>query len=74
MQNTEALTTEQIGEFLKGNSAIEFVGQSRAEIYAWTERILVAREYHRQGKKQRGVVRAYISKMTSLGLAQVTGW
>ena len=72
MRNTEALTTEQIGEFLRGNSAIEFAGQSRAEIYAWTERTLVAQEYHRQGKKQRGLVRAYIDKMTNLSLAQVT--
>lgn len=73
MRNTEALTTEQIGEFLQGSSAIEFAGQSHAEIYAWTERTLVAQEYHhRQGKKQRGLVRAYLSKMTNLSLAQVT--
>jgi len=72
MQNTEALTADQIRAFLEGNAAIGFAGQSRADIYAWTERTLVAQEYHKQGKKQRGVVRAYLSKVTGLSLPQVT--
>jgi hypothetical protein len=72
MQNTEALTAGQIETFLEGNAAIGFAGQSRADIYAWTERTLVAQEYHKQGKKQRGVVRAYLRKVTGLSLPQVT--
>jgi transposase InsO family protein len=72
MQNTEALSEEQIIAFLTGSRAIEFAGQSRAEKYAWTERTLVAQEYHKQGKKQRGAVRAYISKVTNLSWPQVT--
>jgi transposase InsO family protein len=72
MQNTEALSAEQIRAFLEGNSGIGFAGQSRADIYAWTERTLVAQEYHKQSKKQRGVVRAYLSKVTGLSLPQVT--
>ena len=31
MQNAEALTSEQIGEFLKGSETIDFQGQNRAE-------------------------------------------
>jgi len=42
MQNAEALSPQQINEFLKGSEGIQFSGQSRAEIYAWTERLLVA--------------------------------
>lgn len=72
MQNTEALTAEQIGAFLEGNATIGFAGQSRADIYAWTERTLVAQEYHRQSKKQRGVVLAYLCKVTGLSLPQMT--
>ena len=37
MQNAEALSPQQISEFLKGSAGIEFAGQSRAEIYAWTD-------------------------------------
>jgi transposase len=72
MQNDEALTGQQIHEFLKGNEGIEFTGQSRAEIYRWTGRILVAQQYAKQGKKQRGAIRNYLSKVTGLSLAQIT--
>jgi hypothetical protein len=72
MQNTEALTGEQIREFLRGSETIEFRGQNRADLYGWVQRVLVAQEYATQGKKQRGAVRAYLAKMTGLSLAQVT--
>jgi transposase InsO family protein len=72
MQNTGALSEEQIREFLKGSETIEFRGQNRAELYGWVQRVLVAQEYAAQGRKQRGAIRAYIGKMTGLSLAQVT--
>jgi transposase InsO family protein len=72
MQNAEALSGQQISDFLKGSEGIEFTGQSRAEIYGWTERMLVAQEYGRQGKKRRGSIRNYLSKMSGLSLAQIT--
>lgn len=46
-------------------------GPSRAEVYDWTERMLVQREYNRQGRKQRGAIRAYLSKVTGRSLPQV---
>ena len=72
MQNAESLTAEQISEFLKASGGIEFAGQSRAEIYDWTERMLVQQEYSRQGRKQRGALRAYLSKVTGRSLPQIT--
>ena len=72
MHNAEALSGPQISEFLKGSEGIEFAGQGRAEIYAWTERMLVAQQYAGQSKKQRGVIRAYLSKVTGLSLPQIT--
>src|SRR5439155_25751625 len=53
------------------SEGIEFVGQGRCEIYAWVQRALVAQEYAGQAKKQRGAVRAYLSKMTGLSVPQV---
>lgn len=70
MQQSEDLNPEQIAQFLK-LSGIEFAGESRAEKYAWAERVLVAQEYGRQSKKQRGVIRAYVAKVTGLSVAQV---
>jgi hypothetical protein len=72
MQNAESLTQEQIQEFLKGSRTIEFTGQNRAERYKFVERVLVAQEYARQGKKQRGAIRAYLNKVTGLSQPQMT--
>lgn len=72
MQNAETLTQEKIQEFLKSSESIEFTGQDRGELYAWVQRVLVGQEYAGQGKKKRGWIRAYVSKVTGLSLAQVT--
>lgn len=70
MQHAETLNPDQISQFLKLGDGIEFAGQSRAEKYAWAQRLLVAQEYARQGKKQRGAIRAYLSKVSGLSLPQ----
>jgi len=72
MQNAEMLTQEQIEKFLKGNQSIEFSGQKRAEVYQFVERVLVGQQYAAQGKKARGAIRAYLSKVTGLSMAQMT--
>ena len=72
MQNSERLTEQQISEFLKGSEEISFSGQSRGEMYGWVQAVLVGQEFGRQKKKQRGVIRAYIEKVTGLSTPQVT--
>jgi transposase InsO family protein len=72
MQNAERLTQEQIQEFLRGSQAIDFAGQNRAERYEFVQRVLVGQEYARQSKKQRGAIRAYMSKVTGLSLPQLS--
>ncbi|MBL8229168.1 MAG: hypothetical protein JNL98_11850, partial [Bryobacterales bacterium] len=72
MQNAEELNQEQIRTFLRGSQEIEFGGQNRAERYEFVQRVLVVQEYLVQGKKQRGVIRAYLSKLTGLSLPQIT--
>ncbi|MGI9074454.1 MAG: hypothetical protein ACR2JB_24780 [Bryobacteraceae bacterium] len=70
MQNAETLNPEQIRNFLEAGEALAFAGQSRAETYAWAQQLLVAQEYGCQGKKERGVIRAYLSKVTGLQFAR----
>jgi len=72
MQNAEHLNQERIQEFLESSAEIEFAGRGRAEIYAWTERVVVAQEFARLSRKERGLIRAYIGKMTGLSPAQIT--
>ena len=57
---------------MKGSEGVDFTGQNRAELYGWTERILVAQEYASLGKGARGTVRANLSKMTGRSLPQIT--
>ena len=72
MQNAEALTGQQIAEFLKGSEGISFCGADRASIYQWTEQLLIAQEYAGKGTKERGAIRRYACKVTGLSLPQMT--
>lgn len=72
MEHGESLSPQQMGEFLRGSEAVRFAGQSRAEVYAWVQETLLRQEYFRQGKKQRGLIRAYLSKMSGRSLPQLT--
>ena len=72
MQNAEGLNGQQIEEFLKGSEGIGFSGESRAGTYKWVERLLVAQEFAVQGKKLRGMIRRYASRITGLSLPQMT--
>jgi transposase InsO family protein len=72
MRNAESLEPEAIGAFLEASQAIEFAGQNREEIYVWVKATLLQQEYFRQGKKQRGVIRAYLHKVTGKSLPQIT--
>ena len=71
MQNAENLNSDQIRRFLELSEGVEFAGQSRAEVYAFTERVLVTQQYAGLGKKERGAVRRYLSKVTGLSLPQI---
>lgn len=71
MQNAENLNPDQIRRFLELSEGVEFAGQSRAEVYAFTERVLVKQQYAGLGKKERGAVRRYLSKVTGLSLPQI---
>jgi len=72
MQNVESFTPAQLQEFLNASAGIEFTGQSRSEVYAWVEKILVDQQYACQQKKQRGIIRQYLSKVSGLSLPQMT--
>ena len=72
MQKSEVLPKEQIHDFRHGTAGVNFVGQTKEEVYAWVERVLTGQEFWQQDKKQRGAVRAYVEKVTGLSSAQVT--
>jgi transposase InsO family protein len=72
MKNTEVLAPERMDDFLEASTEIEFTGQGRQEVYDWIVATLVAQEYFTLRKKQRGRVRALLSKLTGLSMPQIT--
>jgi hypothetical protein len=72
MQNAESLSREQIQEFLRSSEPIEFVGAGREDRYGWVERVLAAQKYGQLRKGERGLVRAYVRKVTGLSESQTT--
>src|ERR1700688_1507137 len=72
MDDSEATSLEQIEAFLAGSGGVRFAGQERDEVYAWTERTLVRHQYPGLSKREKGLLRRYVSQMTGLSRAQVT--
>lgn len=72
VQNRERLSLEQIRALLKATEEVEFEASNREKLYGWISRTLCEQEYWKQGKAEKGLLRAYVQKMTGLSRAQVT--
>jgi transposase InsO family protein len=72
MDDSEAVSLEQIRDFLAGSGEVRFAGLRRAEVYSWVERTLVRHEYASLGRVGKGLVRRYVARMTGLSRSQVT--
>jgi len=74
MDDSEAVSLEQIRAFLVGSGEVRFAGQRREEVYGWVEQTLVRHRYANLGRSDKGLVRSYIARMTGRSRAQVTRW
>ena len=68
----EKLSLVEIEAFLASSESVRFVGCGRTEIYGWVERLLCHHEYPLQGRRSKGLLRAYVECMTGLSRAQST--
>lgn len=68
----ETLSLAEIGAFLSASERVRFAGQGRDEVYGWVQRLLVQQGYPGQGRRAKGMLRAYVAKMTGRSRAQVT--
>ena len=66
------MSLEQIRAFLEGAENVRFEGRQRSEVYTWVTRTVREQRYEERGRAEKGVVRAYVGKMTGLSRAQVT--
>jgi transposase InsO family protein len=72
MDDSEAVSLEQIRAFLAGSGEVRFAGVRRADVYAWVERTVVRHEYVGLSRAGKGLMRRYMARMTGLSRAQVT--
>jgi hypothetical protein len=68
----EKLSLVEIEVFLGVSEYVRFAGCDRAEIYGWVERLLCHHEYPIQGRRSKGLFRAYIERMAGFSQARST--
>jgi len=69
---SERLSLVEVEAFLLASESVAFRGKSRAEIYRWCELLLCYHEYGRLKRREKGLIRAYMERMTGLSRAQCT--
>ena len=72
MEAGEKLSLEQIRAFVEGTEGVRFEGTDRGQVYEFVGRTLREQGYKEQSRAVKGLVRAYIGRMTGLSRAQVT--
>ncbi len=72
MQHAERLTLAEMREFLRASNNLSFAGTGRQQIYGLVEGVLRAQKYLGLAKKDKGIVRRYLVKISGLSVAQIT--
>ena len=72
MLGAEKLSLVEIEAFLSASESVRFVGSSRLELYKWVERLLYEHKYRLQKRRAKGLLRAYVGRMTGFSRAQST--
>ncbi len=66
MADSRIISIAQIKEFLKIDLKVKFKALSKKEKYKWIDSVLTKFNYFRLKKKEKGIIRRYIKKMTGL--------
>jgi hypothetical protein len=72
MTNLERLTLAEMAEFVASNQGVDWQAIDHERVYGFVERVLKHQRYSRLRKSQRGIVRAFLLRITGLSRAQVT--
>jgi hypothetical protein len=72
MSNLERLTLAEMAEFVASNQGVDWQATDREASYELIEKVLKNQRYSRLRKSQRGIVRAFLVRVTALSRAQVT--
>jgi hypothetical protein len=72
MRDSRLMSSDELRSFLRASEALVFKGSSRAETYAWIEKMLRSYKYFSQPRAEKGLLRRYLLKMTGYSPAQLT--
>ena len=72
MSNLERITLAEMAEFVSSNQGVEWEGTGQEAVYGLIGRVLQQQRYGKLPKGDRGVVRAFLVRVTSLSRAQMT--
>ena len=72
MQHAERLTLAEMREFLTTSETLSFAAAGRKQIYGLVEGVLRAQKYLGLSRKDKGIVRRCLVKISGLSVAQIT--
>jgi len=72
MDDAQIRTLEQIRSVLESSKKLGFKSASQAERYGWIQEVLGRFTYFSLAKKGKGLVKAYLERMSGISRAQVT--
>jgi transposase InsO family protein len=67
---SEKLSLVEVEAFLGASESVGFAGGSGAEVYRWSQALLCHHEYGTQPRRAKGLIRAYMERMTGLSRVQ----
>jgi hypothetical protein len=72
MNDSKLSSIVEVKRFLQESEVIEFKKRFRKEAYQWIEETLERFDYLYLGKKERGLIKKYLQKVTGYSRPQVT--
>jgi transposase InsO family protein len=70
MQELERMTLEEMREFVQSNRKLRFEAEDRRALYGLVERVLKNQRYSKLQKRERGIVRRFLLRVSGLSRAQ----
>ena len=71
MNDSNLSSMSQLKNFLSESEGIEFNRKNRKEVYSWIEETLIRFQYAILSKKEKGLIRKYLMKITGYSKAQL---
>ena len=72
MDDAHITTLDQVRKVVEGSKGIAFKAAKRTQRYPWIDAALKRFDYFRLGRKDKGLVKAYLQRLSGLSRAQLT--